>query len=1303
MSDIVKEMLEKFIDLSREEKQIAAEMDAAYKEYNDYCADSEKDLNKKIDEIHEKMAKLNHFIDYAREHADPAGLEEAAAPFDTPEGTLESIRQTIQLDSGNDPNAETLYTKATGKKLYYEQEIERTRQLIEGSKVQAKRQYDSDTAKLNKRKDEHSEKVRGYVQSREFSEYLKLLVYDKSAFNSPGTVNLNDGDHISLGQRRVKLSLPMEIEQDVALNSNGEYNAASRTIGAPMQVSVKKGSTLFLEHDERNGQYLLGGIQRLLLNFIKYFGENLTSVLFCEPDRFSADSLGNISALGKGINPFIAVPKSMNEVEERVSRFAAKADSAPTPDKVSRILVLQDFPERYSPELAQKVLDMCRNAGRTGTLIIITHGIPSEATPLETEIRGLSEVIRSRNGGFWIESTHESLFWYSAPSDISEEVRRVYVDKRRQDALNAAQEPVSQPAAEQAPAPVPVVAEPKPAERPAYTAPAAEPKPAERPAYTAPAAEPKPAERPAYTAPAMEPKPAERPAYAAPDMEPKPMEQPAYTAPAAETKPAEQPAYTASASAAQTEQSASVPSYDDDNLDSLSLSDDGKPVPAHILFSIPRPKPEEKEVTMTVMAELNDQLPPPEDEPIDPFQAYDFRPDYRPEQNIDPEYTYRITDHPQTMASAAAPAPVQEPAAEKRNPIKDVLLDAGKGVLDAGKGVFDAGRRKIGEFVDNRKSDSSKEPKRISGVNYSAFDMSEPAVDNTPAPEPAPAPEEKIPTAFDMQLDEPAPAEAFEEMPVENEPEPVVVNEPEPVAEEVFEKGVRKLPAVPIGKNVDDVPVTMDISGNITYICGLRGDERRTLTNRIISQITADTHPDDVELWLFDCGEGEFRKYVDDPAAHIKYLISDVGGETSIDFADVIMAELKRREDVFAENGWSGVDGIPSDVYMPLIVVAVNAFPKFIENIEKTPKYFGRNQTSKLAEIFKSSLNYGIHFLLIGDEFSENGEAPSCFEGCAIHSAAVVAGSDSAAHKLFSGRKLYDNEIDSLKRIPSGCAFMADENSSDGLTLVRITGENAKNEHIFRSVSEYSEDVEEYVDKHPFIGDRKAASAYDDRSDYREEQLKNRIDGECLLFLGEPCRFMGEYPVRLFDDFGENLFAVAPAREKNSAALMVRAALRSLNEQGIRIEVLAYRSNPVYAELMQCDELANLTVYEGAKADDRMKAIVDMLDNGESPNAFVLVLGGDLLVASMNADDTLPVLKRALVKGPRVGTHFMLVSGGVAQEVTAFLPLFRHKLVFACPYSEAEKILRDPNCDLPENSFRLSNDDDELTILPYTM
>ena len=145
MADLVNEMLGKFMALAQEEKQISSEMDAAFKEYNDYCSSSDEDLNKKIGEIHEKMHKLDYLLDYAKEHAQPDGLEEAPAPFETSAGQLESIRQTIKLDSHNDPNAETLYTKVTGQIKFYEQKIEQTSTLAMAARC---RQSVSTTATL---------------------------------------------------------------------------------------------------------------------------------------------------------------------------------------------------------------------------------------------------------------------------------------------------------------------------------------------------------------------------------------------------------------------------------------------------------------------------------------------------------------------------------------------------------------------------------------------------------------------------------------------------------------------------------------------------------------------------------------------------------------------------------------------------------------------------------------------------------------------------------------------------------------------------------------------------------------------------------------------------------------------------------------------------------------------------------------------------------------------------------------------------------------------------------------------------
>lgn len=1104
MADLVNEMLGRFMALSQEEKQISADMDAAFKEYNDYCRSSDEDLEEKIGEIREKMKKLDYLIEYAKEHAQPDGLEEAPAPFETSAGQLESIRQTIKLDSHNDPNAETLYTKVTGQIKFYEKKIEDTRHLIEGSKVQAKRQYESDVAALNENKEKHDRNVMAYIRSNDFQEYLKLLTFDKSAFNSPGTAALPSKEHISIGQRRVKLSVPMEVETELSSLSNGEYNAAARTIGAPYRISTEKGGVLFLDYDERNHTYLMGGIQRLLLNLIKYVGEDITDMLFCEPTTFSADGLGHIAALGKGANPFITVPQSISDAAQKLGEFAEAAETSPTPDKVSRVLVLNGFPENYMDDVLEKAMTVCRSAARNGVLVVLTHGATADETPVEREVRSLAASIRSRNGSFWIEESRESLFWYSAPSDIPDEIRRVYVEQRRQQAAQAAQENAPEPAAVQ---PEPIA--------------------------------------PGTTA-HVEPVQLERPIQRGYELHP-----------------------------------------DDNEIpQDVRVTEDGEPVPPHILLNLPRPKPDEPEVSVLGVSELSGTLTPP---PVEEMKA------------------------PEPVSELVKPAPQPVP-----EPVRTAL---------------------------------------------------------EPAERPAPA----------QTATNPVEKSAFEIKP-----------------SDARTKGIRRLPELKVGMNVDSAPVNMDLGGSVAFICGSRGGDRQTLTDRLITQMIETTHPDDAELWLYDCGDGELMRYSVKPAPHIRYVVSDHNGETAFDFIDVISAELEKRAAAADKNGWRSFSDVPASEYMPRVFVVVNEFSKLLENIGSAPRYFGRDLTKKLTSVFGRCADFGIHFVLISEAFLENGKRPTCFENVTVHCAAAVGGCDSGVREMFDHIKLYENEIESLKKVPAGCAFIAAEGSEDGLVLTRVLNAQPSGDNKYIAVNEYRTGYDEYVDKHPMLADRKLRSAHGDHAAARAETIAVKGADETLLFLGEPCRFRAAYPVRLYEEFGENLLAIAPERATRSAALTVASALRSLEEQGKSAEILAWRSNPVYAELSRMGALEGVKVFEGDKAEARVKELAADIAAGKHTEAFEIVLGGDLLLAAMHADDCLGDMKRALVKGSRLGSHFMFVAGSVAQLATGFISLFRHKLVFACPFVEAEKILRDPSCDLPEGAFRLSNDYDELTLLPYS-
>ncbi len=89
------------------------------------------------------------------------------------------------------------------------------------------------------------------------------------------------------------------------------------------------------------------------------------------------------------------------------------------------------------------------------------------------------------------------------------------------------------------------------------------------------------------------------------------------------------------------------------------------------------------------------------------------------------------------------------------------------------------------------------------------------------------------------------------------------------------------------------------------------------------------------------------------------------------------------------------------------------------------------------------------------------------------------------------------------------------------------------------------------------------------------------------------------------------------------------------------------------------------------------------------------------MLAAIAADDATANLKKALVKGPSLGVHFMFVASGLAHFPSGLISLFKHRVVFACPASDAEKVLRDPSVEIPNDTFRLSVDGDEVTMKSY--
>lgn len=472
-------VLGKFSELNDEYNAIIAKSETDQREYNDYCNQSDEDLSEKLAEIRAKISRVNEFMEYARAHA--TDIEEAEMAFETEMDALEALRSQINPASENDYHAETLYTKASAQKLVYEAEIERTTKKITGSKVQAKRMLDHQSAELDARREKHAQEFRAYIASEEFKNYIKSLSTDAAAFNSSGTSKLPADTQISLGQRRVKLPVPMEFDEELSLSTGGVFNSAAKTIGVPFSVDINGGCALYLEYDKRNESYMLGGLQRFLLNILKYYG-SIDGIFFADGAHYSADSLGHIAALSKGINSIIDnVPENAQALKERYFQLKSQL-SEEEGSGLKRVFVFHNFPAAYDDEMRSEIADLARNAEKYRIALVVTHsatsnGAEQSADDVTSEgpFKGFAHIIKTLNGGFYIEKTRDSLFWYSAPSDLPGDIRQTFIEQRRRNAAQTASAaPVNAlhniPSAQPAPQPMP-----QPVAAPAYTAPAASP------------------------------------------------------------------------------------------------------------------------------------------------------------------------------------------------------------------------------------------------------------------------------------------------------------------------------------------------------------------------------------------------------------------------------------------------------------------------------------------------------------------------------------------------------------------------------------------------------------------------------------------------------------------------------------------------------------------------------------------------------------------------------------------------------------------------------------------------------------
>jgi len=456
-------------------------------------------------------------------------------------------------------------------------------------------------------------------------------------------------------------------------------------------------------------------------------------------------------------------------------------------------------------------------------------------------------------------------------------------------------------------------------------------------------------------------------------------------------------------------------------------------------------------------------------------------------------------------------------------------------------------------------------------------------------------------------------------------------------------------------EKADDMPtdtVAVYIDGN-----------RSSFLHNIITTIVKNTHPDDVELWLVDFGKSEFDRYKSYLPLHVRYLICDESEELVYDVIDRLVEVLEKRQNIFRDNGWRKYEEVPSEKYMPVIVVMINELEAMSLTVNKSMDY-----QVKLQRIFEDSKMYGFRFVLSGNEKLEE------YEG-------FTENIRKNMWQYTSGKVLLDGV-----RLSPLC-IMDREEQSELIASVKKK---------MTPVSVYSsDDLTVYIDKKAVIIDGNRYITFEDIKHVASEYVACNSaggNGTSLLFLGEAHRMSVIHPVMIERESFENIAVIAPETEREVAAAVIKSVFESLKLCNIGFEIWGSVRGSIFKVLQQCLEADVFKAVNIENIRAQIKAVKKDIMAQKRADRFIVFLGFEALlnmvgnmypgIYDLGAD-----IRFILTYGPLLGYHFIVVFNSYAELERSRIPssIFRHKLTLG----------------VKKHSFRYNNEAYATTFRPF--
>lgn len=503
-----------------------------------------------------------------------------------------------------------------------------------------------------------------------------------------------------------------------------------------------------------------------------------------------------------------------------------------------------------------------------------------------------------------------------------------------------------------------------------------------------------------------------------------------------------------------------------------------------------------------------------------------------------------------------------------------------------------------------------------------------------------------------------------------------------------------------------------------TFLMGASRSGKSTLLHTLIAGMVYNYHPDDLEIWMADFKQLEFKSYFDHLPPHVKYILLDESNELVFDLIDKLTEEMMTRQKLFSREHKDKItqfDATKLDKPLPVIFVILDEFSIMSQVIEDTPYQL------KLQNLLAKGAALGIKFLFASQTFTTGVRGLTKTARAQIQQRiAMKASKEEIVETLeLSSNQKTEQVRNWMDALPPHYALvkcrkgpdlppevkryhvMYFEKSESRNNLIDMI-----NSRLVKSNTYQPGDINSYVDKDPILVDGNTYSMYpvfefrkkllDEKKDAEEAAKKKGIEAvkeDLSVSFGVP-RLMDRLKVaHLTRETRENILLIGKYNESECIASIILSVIKSIHIQKKKVQIWAYDKNPIFEKYIDTFKKKNVSVLTGMdEICAGIKNIRNMIKNKKNEDMVIILLGMERICMDFEYIDNgseKPTYKRAVLNA--VYTNSEVSADSLEEQIDA-----KYKLAWFDRMNE----IKESHPELSDEELGHLLDEEEKTFKP---